>query len=161
MNREKVFNELIETIYEVSRLLRSYESIPRKYGTEDELFMVEVHTLDLIGNYIKITTSEIADITDRTKSAVSQTVDKLIKKELAFKYRNPNNYRQLIIELTPKGQVIYAFHKKLDAAQYEKHLKNLNQFTTEDFLTFIEIAKVMNKGIKRALHGTDILDKHN
>ena len=44
------FYELMETIYETSRLISSYENIPRKYGTEDELYMIEVHTLNLIGD---------------------------------------------------------------------------------------------------------------
>jgi DNA-binding MarR family transcriptional regulator len=153
LDREEVFNELMETLYETSRLLSSYESFPRKYGTEDELFMVEVHTLALIGDHGKITTSEIAEITNRTKSAVSQMVDKLIKKELAVKYRNQNNYRELLIELTPKGQIVYEYHKKLDEMEYGKLLKSLNEFSTKDFQTYIKIAKVINSGIEQEDNG--------
>lgn len=151
LNRIDVFNELMETIYDTSRLISSYESFPRKYGTEDELFMVEVHTLNIIGDHRQITTSEIAEITNRTKSAVSQMVDKLIKKELAVKYRNQNNYRELIIELTPKGKIVYEYHKKLDETEYGKHLMNLKEFTAEDFQTFIKIAKVINYGVEKDL----------
>ncbi|CAM3308160.1 MarR family transcriptional regulator [Filibacter tadaridae] len=159
MNREEVFNELMETLYETSRLINSYESIPRKYGTEDELFMVEVHTLGLIGNHRKITTSEIAEITNRTKSAVSQMVEKIIKKDLAVKYRNPNNYRELIIELTPKGQIVYEYHKNLDEVEYGKHLKNLKEYTAEDFQIFTRMTKELNCGVERALNGKDVLEK--
>lgn len=158
MDKEKIFYELMETLYETSRLISSYESIPRKYGTEDELYMVEVHTLDLIGSHTKITTSEIALITDRTKSAVSQMVDKLVKKELVVKNRNPNNYRELLIELTPKGKVIYEYHRKLDQTQYRKHLKNLSEFTVEDFQTFMKIATIHNNRIKRILSGKETLE---
>lgn len=155
MEREQVFNELMETLYESSRLISTYESIPRKYGTEDELFMVEVHTLNLIGDHVKITTSEIAEITDRTKSAVSQMMDKLVKKDIAIKYRNPSNYRELIIELTPKGQIIYEYHKEIDEIEYGKHLKNLEVSTAEDFQTFVEILRIINRGIKRSLTSKD------
>ncbi|MDW0118497.1 MarR family transcriptional regulator [Sporosarcina thermotolerans] len=141
MEREEVFFELMETLYEVSRFISSYESVPRKYGTEDELYMVEVHTLNLIGDKIKTTTSEIATITNRTKGAVSQMVDKLVNKGLAVKYKNPNNNREVIIELTAKGSVVYDYHKELDKEEYEYHLSKLNQFTTDDFKNYIMISR--------------------
>lgn len=49
MTREEVFSELMESLYEVSRNTSLYESIPRKYGSDDELYMVEAHTINLIG----------------------------------------------------------------------------------------------------------------
>lgn len=159
LDKMKIFRQFMDTLYETSRLINTYESIPRKYGTEDELYMVEVHTLDLIGKHSTITMSEIAEITDRTKSAVSQMVDKLIKKDLALKYRNPNNYRELILELTSKGKVVYEHHDKLDEVEYSKHMRNLEQFTTEDFQTFIHIAGGVNRGVKRALLGQEVLEE--
>lgn len=151
MDKEKVFYELMETIYETSRLISSYENIPRKYGTEDELYMIEVHTLNLIGDQVKTTTSEIAEIKNCTKSAVSQMVDKLIKKDLVFKYRNPDNYRELIIELTPKGKIVYEYHKNLDLEEYSNYLKNLEQFTAEDFQKYISLLNVINRRTESVL----------
>jgi len=141
----------METIYETSRLISSYENIPRKYGTEDELYMIEVHTLNLIGDQVKTTTSEIAEIKNCTKSAVSQMVDKLIKKDLVFKYRNPDNYRELIIELTPKGKIVYEYHKNLDLEEYSNYLKNLEQFTAEDFQKYISLLNVINRRTESVL----------
>jgi len=155
MEKEKVFYELMETLYETSRLISSYENIPRKYGTDDELYMIEVHTLNLIGDQLKTNTSEIAELTNRTKSAVSQMVDKLIKKDLAFKYRNPHNYRELTIELTPKGKLVYEYHKKLDQEEYGNHLQNLEQFTTEDFQKYITILNVINRRTRNVLNGKE------
>lgn len=159
VDRVEIFNELMETLYETSRLISTYESIPRKYGTDDELYMVEVHTLNLIGDKEKTNTSELAEITNRTKSAVSQMVDKLIKKELAIKYRNPQNFRELIIELTPKGKIVYDYHKNLDKEEYGKYLTKLGHFTNEDFQKFIMFLKIYNNGVSHALNGDDILEK--
>ncbi|QQP10351.1 MarR family transcriptional regulator [Lysinibacillus agricola] len=152
MDKEKVFYELMETIYETSRLISSYENIPRKYGTEDELYMIEVHTLNLIGDQVKTTTSEIAEIKNCTKSAVSQMVDKLIKKGLVIKYRNVDNYRELNIELTPKGKIVYEYHKNLDLEEYRSHLRNLEQFTTEDFQKYITVLNLINQRTQSVLN---------
>ena len=158
MEKEKIFHELMETLYETSRIISSYENIPRKYGTEDELYMIEAHTLNLIGDKIKTNTTEIAEMTNRTKSAVSQMVDKLIKKKLAVKYRNPNNYRELTIELTPKGKLVYEFHKELDQKEYARHLNNLEQFTAQDFQKYITILNVINRRTLKVLNDKDIID---
>lgn len=152
MDKEEIFYELMETIYETSRLISSYENIPRKYGTEDELYMIEVHTLNLIGDQVKTTTSEIARIKNCTKSAVSQMIDKLIKKDLVVKYRNPDNYRELNIELTPKGKLVFEYHKKLDLEEYRKYLKNLEQFTAEDFQKYITVLNVINRRTQSVLN---------
>lgn len=151
VKREEVFKNMMETLYESSRLIHLYESVPRKYGTDDELYMVEVHTLDLIGRHGKITTTEIAEINNRTTSAASQMVEKLIKKELVHKYRNPNNFRELLIELTEKGEIVYEYHKNLDDVEYNIHLERLEEYSTEDFEKLMQIVKMINEGVEKAL----------
>jgi DNA-binding MarR family transcriptional regulator len=141
----------MELIYEASRLVGKYESIPRKYGTDDELYMMEAHTLDLIGNHHQITTSEMAEKTNRTTSAASQIVDKLTKKGLVVKHRNPNNHRELLIELTSKGRVVYEYHKKLDEEQYGKFLVKLGDFTVEDFQTISKFMISLREETRKTL----------
>lgn len=151
MRREEVFNELMESLYESSRLIHQYESMPRKYGTEDELYMVEVHTLDLIGRHKRMTTTEIAEINNRTMSAASQMVEKLFKKDLVLKYRNPENHRELLIELTEKGKVVYNYHKELDKFEYRKLLACLEDYKNEDFQLFIRMSQTISHGVEESL----------
>lgn len=151
MTRDEVFFELMESIYEVSRITSVYESIPRKYGTDDELFMVEAHTINLIGDKIKTNTSELTQLTDKTKGAISQMVDKLVKKGLVLKYKNPTNNREVIIELTEKGQQVYEYHKELDKMEYAKILNQLDEFSTEDFEKFIKISSILSDITRESL----------
>ncbi|MGG1658310.1 MarR family winged helix-turn-helix transcriptional regulator [Brevibacillus sp. NRS-1366] len=148
MTREEVFFELMETIYELSRKISSYESVPRKYGTEDELYMVEAHTINLIGNKVQTTTSELSKLTNKTKGAISQMVDKLIKKDLVVKQKNPLDNREVIIALTEKGKTVYEFHRELDKMEYGRFLSKLDKFSTEDFHTYIQISSTIIQGAK-------------
>lgn len=151
MIREEIFYELLETLYELSRKISIYESVPRKYGTEDELYMVEAHTIHLIGNLTNTTTSELATLTKKTRSAISQMVDKLIKKGLVKKSKNPADNRQVIIELTDKGKKVYEFHKELDKKTYDKHLEKLADYSTEDFLNYIKISSFLIKEMDKVI----------
>lgn len=147
----KFFFELMESIYEVSRITSIYEGIPRKYGTDDELYMVEAHTINLIGDKIKTNTSELTQLTDKTKGAISQMVDKLVKKGLVLKYKNPANNREVIIELTEKGQQVYEYHKALDKMEYAKILNRLDEFSTDDFEKFIKISSILSDITRESL----------
>ncbi|WP_342513353.1 MarR family transcriptional regulator [Sporosarcina sp. FSL K6-1522] len=148
MDKEKIFHEMMETVYEYSRKINAYESIPRKYGTEDELYMVEAHTINLIGDKVQTNISELAELTNKTKGALSQMVDRLIKKGMVIKSKNPLDNREVIIQLTEKGKVVYDFHKKLDKLEYRRLLKDLPEFTAEDFLKYTQISTVLLNGVK-------------
>ncbi|MEY8757785.1 MarR family winged helix-turn-helix transcriptional regulator [Peribacillus frigoritolerans] len=152
MKREEVVYQLMESIYEVSRSTSSYESIPRKYGTEDELYMVEAHTINLIGEKIKTNTSELAKLTNKTKGAISQMVYKLVKKDLVLKYKNPTNSREVIIELSEKGKQVFQYHKKLDKMEYTKILNQLDEFSTEDFIKFIKISSIVSDITRKGIN---------
>lgn len=148
MDKEVIFHEMMETFYEYSRKMNAYESIPRKYGTEDELYMVEAHTINLIGDKVQTNISELAELTNKTKGALSQMVERLIKKEMVTKIKNPLDNREVIIQLTEKGKVVYDFHKELDKREYRTLLKDLHEFTAEDLLKYTKISTLLMDRVK-------------
>jgi DNA-binding MarR family transcriptional regulator len=148
MNKEEIFHEMMETIYKHSRIMSAYESIPRQYGTEDEIYMVEAHTINLIGDKIQTNITELAELTNKTKGALSQMVERLIKKEMVTKSKNPLDNREVIIQLTDKGKIVYEYHKELDRSEYKKLLTELDQFSAEDFLTYTKISTVLLNQVK-------------
>lgn len=143
MTREETFSEMMEALYEFSRFMSSYESVPRKYGTEDELYMVEAHTINLIGSKTHTTITELTELTRKTKGSVSQMVDKLVKKDMVIKNKNPKDNREIFIELSDKGKVVFQYHKQLDKDEYKKILNKLGQFSTEDFAKYKEMASIL------------------
>lgn len=78
-------------------------------------------------------------------------VDKLVKKDLVLKYKNPTNSREVIIELSDKGKQVYQYHKELDKQEYMKILNRLDQFSTEDFIKFIKISTIISDITKASL----------
>jgi len=60
--------------------------------------------------------------------------------------------RELNIELTPKGKLVYEYHKKLGLEEYRKYLKNLEQFTAEDFQKYITVLNVINRRTQSVLN---------
>ncbi|MGD9679037.1 MAG: MarR family transcriptional regulator [Vulcanibacillus sp.] len=147
-DKTQSFNDLMESIFELSRAYHDYQCKPRKYGTNDDLFMVEVHLLNLIGENSKINVTEISKKTNRTKGAVSQIIDKLVNKGIVYKNKNPLNNREVKLELSEEGQKIFNYHKLLDKEKNESILLGLTNFTDNDFSKYIIITNKIIKNMK-------------
>ncbi len=98
------------------RLINKYNQKaqkPKAYGTEDILYVAEVHMIDTIGRYEEINTSKLAEVLGITKGAVSQTTSKLLEKQLIDKQQSKVRRNEVQIRLTSKGKVVYEHHQKL------------------------------------------------
>jgi len=128
----QAFERFIDLLYDFSRKAHPYDSTARQYGTEDMLYMVEAHTVRIIGREPKITITEIAEQTNKTKSAVSQMIDKLKGKGILEKIRDPEDNRRFILQLTEKGKIIFEYHEELDKENFMKVLEQMEGVAVSD-----------------------------
>lgn len=131
----QLFHEVMTNFFENSRLAQEYDSLPRMYGTR-LMYQVECHTIQLIGREKGITITEIARKMNKTVSASSQVVRKLREKELVTTTRNPENQREIILQLTPAGREVFEFHEKYDEDSYRNIFEYFKEFSTADLALF-------------------------
>ena len=93
-----------------------YNKEQRDYGTGELYSSAEVHMVTRIEETPGITASKIAEATFRTKSAVSQMLSKLEAKGLILREKDPNNGKQQLLYVTPKGKELSLCHKAYDEA---------------------------------------------
>lgn len=132
MDREEAFNEMMETLFEMSRYISVYESTPRRYRTED-LYMTEMHALNLIWGQDRMNMTQLAQRTNRTKGAISQMVEKLRKKGLLTKEKNPQNNSEIFLRLTDLGREVCQYHREMERKIYHLYLSGLEDFDQADF----------------------------
>lgn len=114
MNYPKEFDELVNSFYEIERILNALEKKPRIYDTDVLLYSGETHTLKAIAENEGITQKELSELMYRTKGATSLMIDKLVKKGLVTKSPGRGDQRKTTLCLTEKGKHIHADHLKLD-----------------------------------------------
>ncbi len=131
MTKEQRFSDMIDLLYTFSDTASLYQSIPQCYGNA-VLYMAEAHMLRSIGDAGEITVTELSRRNSKSKSAVSQMVDKLYQKGLVSKVKNPNDKKQVSITLTEEGKETYEAHKEFDHVTYSKYLERLDQFSEKD-----------------------------
>ena len=79
----------------------------------------EIHTVQAIGRHPGINVTRLAEHTGVTKGAVSQTINKLVRKGLVQKKHAPGNEKEVVLELTDLGWTGFHNHEKF-------HMDTLN-----------------------------------
>jgi len=112
-------NKLQELIDLFLKILHLYSVITRKpkdYGTGDLLYFTETHTITMVGKNNEINMTQLAEMMGVTKGAISQTIRKLVNKNLIIK-SNAINKKEINLKLSEKGLIVYkgqeSFQKEL------------------------------------------------
>ena len=112
-------NELQILIDLFLKILHQYSIITRKpkdYGTGDLLYFTESHTITMVGRNKEINMTRLAEMMGVTKGAISQTITKLVHKNLIIK-SNTTNRKEFNLKLSDKGNIVYkgqeSFQKEL------------------------------------------------
>jgi DNA-binding MarR family transcriptional regulator len=91
------FFSLINSIY-------NEHKIPKDYGVGGDLYFSETKLIDVIYNNPNINAGEYSNILGITKGALTQLMNKLIQKKLAFSYTKDGNKKEKYYTLTSLGE---------------------------------------------------------
>jgi DNA-binding MarR family transcriptional regulator len=106
-------NDLKELIDMFLKILHLYSVINRKpqdYGTGDLLYFTELHTITVVARNDEVNMTQLAEIMGVTKGAISQTIRKLVHKNLIVK-TNINNRKEVNLKLSGKGKKVLEAQK--------------------------------------------------
>lgn len=115
------------------------EKKPRYYGTDQLLYRSEVHTIDAIGKNNNINVTNLSTYLGVTKGAVSQMIEKLIKKDMLVKTIVSPSDTEVALSLTLKGEQAFEGHRKYHHDFYEQIEQTIATISNEDIQTFLNI----------------------
>lgn len=118
MSAANEINRLIDQVYTIELLLKSFHAKPRSYDGLT-IYDSETHTLKIIAENEGISQTQLSERTFRTKGATSLMVDKLIEKGLIRRQRTPDDQRRYFLALTDKGRAVHLSHLAYDKAHAE------------------------------------------
>jgi len=113
------FDELLELFEQVRAKLELVHAPTRDYETDVLLYKVEIHTIQTIGNNPGINSTGLAGRLGVSKGAVSQTLNKLLKKGLIRKTQLRADARESTLELTELGWKGFRAHERFHIHIYE------------------------------------------
>ena len=142
-----LFCRIMEELDKTYDLMTLYDSLPHQYG-DYNLYQVESHIIECIGNNEGVTISILAEKFGKTKSACSQMVKKLRDKNWVIQVRNEKNNREYKLYLTEEGKKIFKNHAEFDQRCYIRNFKGLKEFSYEELNTYLRIQKKMNQSFE-------------
>lgn len=107
--------EISELTQQLLRIMNKYIAGEKKnleYGEGNLLYRSEVHTIEAIGKLKTVNVTELANYLGVTKGAISQMVDKLIKKGMVNKTFISASVHEVALTLTELGVFIYKIHQE-------------------------------------------------
>lgn len=156
-NQCEQYKELLQSFDKGYELCYEYDSMPHQYGDE-VLYQSEMHFLEVVGDTPSITITVISQQLEKTKSACSQMVRKLVKKELLTQERNEKNNREYYLNLTERGKEIYEVHKEFDEKCMQRTYKSLADFSEEELQSYISVQKAMNQVFQKDVDENGVLE---
>lgn len=122
MNKKdlKLLTESMERVYTFVSDSYDMYTVARDYGNGDKMNMAQIHTLSLIADNPGISVSGVSKMWNRTLSAASQNINKLVKKNLIEKKKESGNRKTVHLYVTESGQKLSDMHKAYDRKELTK-----------------------------------------
>lgn len=133
-NDLKLLTESMEHVYTFVSDSYDMYSAARDYGNGDKMNMAQIHTLSLIADNPGISVSGVSKMWNRTLSAASQNINKLVKKNLIEKKKENGNHKTIHLYVTESGQKLSDMHKAYDRKELTKVAEVLLKTHTMDEL---------------------------
>lgn len=138
-------------LYEFVILYHNYIYSQHSYEAE-KYNMMEIHTLTYIDDCPGITATQLSKIWHKSKSAISQTIKKLIESGCVEKRYKENNEKTALLYVTEKGKRLSGVHKAYDVADITQTTAYLiEQCSEADLEAFYRIIEQYTKLLKAEL----------
>ncbi|MGI6033659.1 MAG: MarR family winged helix-turn-helix transcriptional regulator [Coriobacteriales bacterium] len=148
MGRNDDIQELFERFMRASNLMDSMHGDLISLEDGQPLTVAEIHLIDAIGKHPKANMTELADITGRTKGALSQLSSRLQKKGLIRKGRRADNNRDVVLTLTEEGRSVYDAHDRLHADLYEEIASDLGEMDEKSIEALLKISDSLERHLE-------------
>ena len=113
------FEKLLDVLDRVITRVDAMHSPSHDFGTGVPLYRAEIHTIRAIGGVPTVNVTKLAEHMEVTKGAVSQTVNKLVRKGLVRKTRAPGNAKEVLLELTDLGWTGFHNHERFHSRMFD------------------------------------------
>ena len=138
-NREK----LSSLIYRINKMLkRDLQEQLKPYGITTDQWMVLRRVYLNSGKYNQ---KELAEVSFRERAAITRMVDIMEKKNLIERRNSPNDRREYLLYITPKGKAAYEA-TEADVAESQEKINSI--LKNSELNTLIKLMSKLERGMQ-------------
>lgn len=143
----RTYEDITPLMKSLGHALYKYTVIDRKdfdFGVGVNLFPAEIHMLEAINCRNGVGVTELAEEFGVTKGAISQLINKLVKKKLVVKEPASDHKSRVVIRTTPKGKTACQNHREFHREHNKMFTHYLEQLDDKSFNTVVELTNQLN-----------------
>ncbi|WP_055666585.1 MarR family winged helix-turn-helix transcriptional regulator [Desnuesiella massiliensis] len=152
-------NELFDLVTEINEITYSMNALFIKESQSlfnEELSNKQIILMDLVKKESQISISQLAESMNVTSSAVSQIVSKLEKERYLLRTINPNNRREIIVQLDERG---YHYYSKEEEINKEIVKRFYSRMEMKDMIQLRDILVKLNLVVEDELSKQEMKGK--
>lgn len=138
-------NELYNLVTEINEITYSMNALlikERQSLFNGDLSTKQIILMDLVKKESQISISQLAESMNVTSSAVSQIVSKLEKEKYLLRTINPNNRREIIVQLDERGYNYYSKEEEINkeiVKRFYSHMEMKDMIQLRDILVKLNL----------------------
>ena len=110
-----------------------------KISIDKSITLNEVHLIVVIGKNQPLNLVKLSELLKVSRSAITQSVRRLIQKNLVVFDFAPNNGKNKYLRLSEKGIEVFKIHKEQQAYIEESVFSVLNNYSEEELQTVVKL----------------------
>ncbi|WP_159567845.1 MarR family winged helix-turn-helix transcriptional regulator [Streptococcus halichoeri] len=132
------YQQINEYLVAIFNRILVIEEMSLKTSQFKDISIKEMHTIEIIGKYPKVTPSDIAREVMVTLGTVTTSLNKLEKKGYIERTRSSEDRRVVYLHLTKKGRLLDRLHAKFHKNMFSRIVAEMDDDAT----------KAMERGLK-------------
>ncbi len=116
----------------------------------------DLHLIDTIGRFPHANVTEIANHQGVTKGAISQKLNRFEKAGLICRYKDSDNSKEVLIELTDSGWEMFHAHMVYHQTVNRNIFDSLTQMTPENLIFLKNLLHIFNEHLNHFLEMGEI-----
>ena len=131
-----------------NRFILAFDKLKKnqhKSGVDKSITLNEVHLIVVIGENQPLNLVKLSELLEVSRSAITQSVRRLIQKNLVVLDFDPNNGKNKYLRLTEKGIEIFKIHKEQQAYIEKSIFSVLNNYSEVELKTVVKLMDDIEK----------------
>ena len=131
-----------------NRFILAFDQLKKnqhKSGVDKSITLNEVHLIVVIGKNQPLNLVKLSELLKVSRSAITQSVRRLIQKKLVVFDFAPNNGKNKYLRLSEKGIEVFKIHKEQQAYIEKSVFSVLNNYSEEELQTVVKLMDDIEK----------------
>ena len=131
-----------------NRFILVFEQLKKnqhKSGVDKSITLNEVHLIVVIGENQPLNLVKLSELLEVSRSAITQSVRRLIQKSLVVFDFDPNNGKNKYLRLSEKGIEVFKIHKEQQAYIEKSIFSVLNNYSEGELQTVVKLMDDIEK----------------